>query len=163
LLSRFPGLRRRVFSFLPGVAGYQRARDLAVLATVLEGYVASGVSVGTAWAAAAQATGSTALIALGGRAVAEVEAGRAPGRILALEPLLPSEFVQTYRTGEQSGRLDEGLAWLIRRNSEEAERKLTHVSIWYPQLALLLVAVWVAVGVVQMYANYLKEMLKMME
>ena len=162
-LIRYPGLRRRVFSFLPGVAGYQSARDLAVLATVLEGYVAAGVSVGTAWAAATQATGSPALIALGERAVAEVEAGRAPGRILALEPLLPAEFSQTYRTGEQSGRLDEGLAWLIRRHSEAAERKLTHVSIWYPQLALLLVSAWVAVGVVRMYADYLKEMLKMME
>ena len=92
-----------------------------------------------------------------------VEAGRQPGRILALESLLPAEFVQTYRTGEQSGRLDEGLAWLIRRHSEVAERKLTQVSIWYPQLALLLVSVWVAVGVVRLYSDYLNEMLKMME
>jgi type II secretory pathway component PulF len=163
LLLRHPGLSRRVCSLLPGVAGYQRERDLAVLATVLEGYVAAGVSVGTAWAAATQATGAPGLIALGERAVAEVEAGREPGRILGLEPLLPAEFAQTYRTGEQSGRLDEGLAWLIRRHSEAAERKLTHVSIWYPQLALLLVAAWVGVGVVRMYSDYLNDILKMLE
>ena len=45
LLVRHSGLRRRVFALLPGVAGYQRERDLAVLATVLEGYVAAGVSL----------------------------------------------------------------------------------------------------------------------
>jgi len=163
LLTRHPSLRRRIFSFLPGVAGYQHARDLAVLATVLEGYVAAGVSLGTAWVAATQATGAPALIALGERAAAEVEAGRAPGRILALEPQLTAEFAQTYRTGEQSGRLDEGLAWLIRRHTEEAERKLNHVSLWYPQLALLLVALWVAVGVVRMYSAYLNDLLKLME
>lgn len=163
VLGRYPGLRRRVCGVVPGVAGYQQARDLTVLATVLEGYVSAGVSLGTAWAAATLATGSPGLIALGTRVVAEVEAGRQPGRILALEPLLPAEFVQTYRTGEQSGRLDEGLAWLIRRHSEVAERKLTQVSIWYPQLALLLVSVWVAVGVVRLYSDYLNEMLKMME
>ncbi len=163
VLGRYPGLRRRVFGVVPGVAGYQHAHDLTVLATVLEGYVSAGVSLGTAWAAATQATGAPGLIALGARAVAEVEAGRQPGRILALESLLPAEFVQTYRTGEQSGRLDEGLAWLIRRHSEVAERKLTQVSLWYPQLALLLVALWVAVGVMRLYSDYLTEMLKMME
>jgi hypothetical protein len=37
------------------------------------------------------------------------------------------------------------------------------VSIWYPQLALLLVEAWVGVGVVRMYSDYLNDILKMLE
>jgi type II secretory pathway component PulF len=163
VLGRHPGLRRRVFALLPWVAGFQRARDLGVLAAVLEGYVANGLSPAVAWEMAGRATGAPALAALGRRLAAEAEAGRQPGLALLRERGLPVEFAQAYRTGEQSGRLDESLGWLARRHTEEAERKLALVALWYPQFALLLVAVWVGASVVAMYAGYLKEILSLME
>lgn len=163
VFNRHASVRRRVLAVLPLASGYQRARDLGVLATVLEGHVANGLSPVAAWAAAGRATGAPALAALGARMAAEAEAGRPPGLALLREAAVPAEFARTYRSGEQSGRLDESLAWLARRQQEEAERKLTLVSIWYPQGALLLVAVWVGVNVVLMYAGYLRELLQLME
>ena len=76
---------------------------------------------------------------------AEAEAGRQPGVALLQERAVPAEFAQAYRAGERSGRLDESLGWLARRYEEEAERKLGLVALWYPQFALLGVAVWVVV------------------
>lgn len=163
VLVRHPGLRRRVFACFPWVAGYQKARDLSVLAAVLEGYTANGLSPVTAWTMAGHATGSPKLAALGQRLAAEAEAGRQPGLLLSREPAVPLEFAQAYRTGEQSGRLDESLAWLARRYTEEAERKLTHVSLWYPQFVFLLVAIWVGVSMVLMYSGYLTDALKMLD
>ena len=46
---------------------------------------------------------------------------------------------------------------------EPAARKLGHFALWYPQFALVGVAVWVGVNVVALYANYLKEILGLME
>ncbi len=162
-LRQWGGVRRRVFALLPWVGGFQRARDLAVLASVLEGYVGCGLSPVTAWTMAGRATGAPALEALGRRMAAEAEAGRQPGPALMRERALPTEFAQAYRTGEQSGRLDEQLGWLARRYQEEAERKLMHVSLWYPQAALLGVAAWVAVNIVRVYAGYLDGILKIMD
>jgi len=162
-LARHPGLRRRVFRWLPFLSGYQRACDLQVLATVLEGYVAAGVGLETAWIAAGRATGAPALIALGERLGAEAAAGRRPGARMVHETDLPAEFGQLYRSGEASGKLDESLGWLARRHAEAAERSLTHVSIWYPLAAFLGVAGWVVVKVVATYAAYLNELLKMMD
>lgn len=163
VLGRHPDLRRRVFACLPWVAGYQRARDLGVLAMALEGFASNGVSPVVAWERAGRATGAPALEALGLRLAAEAEAGRQPGVALLQERALPVEFAQAYRAGEQSGRLDESLGWLARRYEEEAARKLGHVALWYPQFALVGVAVWVAVNVVSIYAGYLKELLSLME
>jgi general secretion pathway protein F len=162
-LARHPGLRRRVFRWLPGLSGYQRASDLRVLATVLEGYVAAGFGLETAWVVAGRATGAPGLLALGERLGAEAAAGRRPGARMVLETDLPAEFGQLYRSGEESGKLDESLAWLARRYGEEAERSLTHVSLWYPQVAFLGVAVWVGVKVVEIVAGYFNGILKMME
>ncbi len=163
VLLRHGGVRRRVFALLPWFGGYQRARDRQVLASVLEGYVAVGWPIGDAWVAAGAATGAPRLVALARRLAAEAEAGRPPGLALLRETELPAEFAQAYRTGEQSGRLDESLAWLTRRYADEAGRKLTHASIWYPQFVLLGVALWVAVKVVGMYAGYLDSLLKIMD
>ena len=159
VLGRHPGLRRRVFACLPWVAGYQRARDLGVLAAVLEVHVANGLPAAAAWRAAGAATGAPVLEALGQRLAAEAEAGRPPGLALAGEGAVPPEFAHAYRTGEQSGRLDESLGWLARRHEEEAGRQLGLAALWYPQFVLLAVAAWVAVTVVALYANYLKEIL----
>ena len=163
VLGRHPGLRRRVFACLPWVAGYQRARDLGVLALALEGFASNGVSPVVAWERAGRETGAPALEALGLRLAAEAEAGRQPGLALLQERALPVEFAQAYRTGEQSGRLDENLGWLARRYEEEAARKLGLVALWYPQFALVGVAVWVAWNVISIYAGYLKEILGLLE
>ena len=163
VLGRHPGLRRRVFACLPWVAGYQRARDLGVLAAVLEVHVANGLPAAVAWHAAGAATGWPALAALGQRLAAEAEAGRQPGLALAGEQAVPAEFAQSYRTGEQSGRLDESLDRLARRYEEEAGRKLGLVALWYPQFVLLAVAAWVGVAVVSLYAGYLRELLRVLE
>ncbi len=163
VLGRCSGVRRRVFACLPWVAGYQRARDLGVLAMTLEGFASNGVSPVVAWERAGRAAGAPALEALGLRMAAEAEAGRQPGVALLRERALPVEFAQAYRTGEQSGRLDESLGWLARRYEEEAARKLGLVALWYPQFALVGVAVWAAVNVISIYAGYLKELLSLME
>ncbi len=163
VLGRHPGLRRRVLACLPWVAGFQRARDLGVLAAVLEAHVANGLPAAAAWRAAGAATGAPVLEALGQRLAAEAEAGRPPGPALAGERVVPAEFTHAYRTGEQSGRLDESLGWLARRYEEEAGRKLGLVALWYPQLLLLAVAAWVGVAVVSLYAGYLRELLRIAE
>ena len=163
VLGRHPGLRRRVFACLPWVAGFQRARDLGVLAAVLEAHVANGLPAAAAWRAAGAATGAPVLEALGQRLAAEAEAGRPPGLALAGEGVVPPEFAHAYRTGEQSGRLDESLGWLARRHEEEAGRQLGLAALWYPQFVLLAVAAWVAAAVVSLYAGYLRDLLRVLE
>jgi type II secretory pathway component PulF len=163
LLGRQPRLRRAGCRLLPWFAGFQRARDLSTLATVLDGYVAAGVSPVVAWATAGEATGSCELAALGRRMADEAGAGRPPGVALAREKAVPAEFANAYRGGERSGRLDESLDWLTRRYAEEAERKLGWASLVYPQIMLLGVAVWVGVSVLSIYSSYLRELLSIME
>lgn len=162
-LVRHASVRRRVMAVLPGFAGYQEARDLHALTSVLQGFVAAGVPLSEAWPAAGAATGAPRLAALGDRLGAEAGAGRPPGARLPLEPDFPTQFAALYVTGERTGKLDEQLAWIARQCGERAEGKLKLVSLWYPQLALLAVGGWVLVKVVMTYGRHLDDMLKIME
>lgn len=162
-LVRHASVRRRVFAFLPGLAGYQKARDLHAFATVLHGYVAAGLPLDVAWPAAGSATGSPRLVALGQRIGVAAAAGEKPGARLAAEPDFPGEFAALYRVGEQTGKLDENLGWITRQCADRAETKLKLVSMTYPAAVFLGVAAWVAITAIAGYAAYLNEILKLLE
>lgn len=162
-LWRHAGLRRRLFLFLPGLSRYQRARDLHSLVITLQGYVAAGLPLEQAWPIAGAASGAPRLIALGERLGAAAANGQQPGTLLLAEPDFPVEFGTLYRVGEQTGKLDENLSWIARQCAERADTGLKIVSLLYPALAFLGVAIWVGYTAVAGYSAYLNEILKLME
>ena len=73
-------------------------------------------------------------------------------------------------TEQSNGRAGKGAtaraalaSWLALRYAAEAVRELGHVALWYPQYALVGVAVWVGKYAISIYAGYLGEILSLME
>jgi len=139
---------------LPLVGGFRRARALADLAFVLEALVVAGTRIDLAWLHAGIATGDRRLEPVAVAAAEAVQRGEPIAPVLAVRPEMPPLFVEYYRTGEATGRLDESLQRLQRQFSDTAATKLKLAGMAYPALLFAGVAVWVAVRIVLFYVGY---------
>jgi type II secretory pathway component PulF len=162
-LRRSEQWRRRLLGCLPGFAGYQRHRDLAVLASSLEAGISAGLPLDRAWTLAGDATGAPAWRAVAQEARQMVLAGQPPSAALERAGPCAPEFVAAYRNGEFSGRLEQALETLAEHHIERADRGLTLATFLYPQLVFIAVAVWVAATVIARYAEYLGEVWRLLD
>lgn len=148
---------------LPLVGGFRRARALADLAFVLDALVVAGVRIDRAWQQAGGAVDDRRLGAVSAAAAEAVMRGEPVAPVLAGRSEIPPLFVEYYRTGETTGRLDEALQALQRQFSDTAATRLKLAALAYPAVLFAGVALWVAVRVVQFYAGYFRQIDEMMK
>lgn len=152
-----------VLDALPLVGGFRRARARADLAFVLEALVVAGVRIDDAWLQAGAATGDRVLERVADAAAEAVRRGEPVAPALAGRSELPALFVEFYRSGEMTGRLDEALRTLQRQFSDTAATRLKLAAMAYPAVLFAGVAVWVAVRIVLFYLGYFQQIDDMMK
>ncbi|MBN2270167.1 MAG: type II secretion system F family protein [Sedimentisphaerales bacterium] len=70
-----------------------------------------------------------------------------------LSPKLPPEFVEPWRIGEETGRLDEISKRLAQKNGEDAEFWFKQFAVWFPRAYYGVIAAVMIVMVFKGYAN----------
>lgn len=146
---------------VPVFSGYLRNREAAVLCEVLATCFEAGMDVRDSWSVAARATGSAKLIRLGDSILGELDAGRKASRgIEANGKALPKGFLQLYRSGEETGKLDSNLEAAALRYQTDANNKLVLASVIYPKLILVGVFGYIGYRIIAMVSNYYAELLK---
>ena len=130
---------------------------LARLAAALEALLNAGVTIIEAWELAAAASGSPALrrTVIAWRPL--VDGGHTPADVVSASGRFPDLFVNEYRTGELSGKLDDSLRRLQQYYQEEGTRKLHALSQWTPRAVYLFVVLMIAVRVVQFWTGYFNQ------
>lgn len=136
---------------------------LARLAAALEALLNAGVPILNAWPLAAGASGSPALRAAVADWAARLARGDTPGQILVHQPLFPELFASLYRTGEQSGKLDETLLRLHAHYQEEGSRQLHAFTAWLPKVIYLVIVGVVVKNIFSFYSGYFGELDKAMK
>ncbi|TVR48321.1 MAG: hypothetical protein EA425_14630 [Puniceicoccaceae bacterium] len=154
VLRWFPRLRWALVNLLPGIAGWSRARDRALLAFLLEGFYAAGIPPSEAWPRAGRATGNPFFTRLGEAAGQAAREGRRPGEVLEERPAPGDLFVRSYIQAEESGKLEESLGWLADHYEEEAGRKLLLAATLYPTILYMMIVLWIAIRIVLAFAAY---------
>jgi len=140
--------------FLPGIRGYRRNSALRDICLVLRSFVSAGCRLDEAWYGACEATGRQRYIQAGIRCATTVQAGSPPSQVLPELKVFPPDFIRIYRSGEETGKLEESLTILEGEYGRKASASLAAASFWYPKLLFLMVAVFLAWQVVGFYAGY---------
>jgi type II secretory pathway component PulF len=138
---------------VPFLGEARKCMSLARLSAALEALINAGISIVEAWPMAARASGSPAL----GREVARmrprVDRGETPAEVIRESRYFPELFKSTYATGEMSGTLDQDLRRLHVLYSEEASRRYTALSEWFPKIMYLIIALTIAFFIISFYKN----------
>ncbi len=153
----------RIADVLPAIGGYRRKQALADFAFGLAHLLEAGVPIGQAWAAVGQITRAPKLKAAAEAMTAVVASRTAPGAHLPAWPCFPADFVALYQSGEATGQLEANLHRLAAQYQESAGRALTVVTLLYPALLFVLVAVTVAYQAIKIYSGYLNMLGKLGE
>jgi type IV pilus assembly protein PilC len=152
--ERWRALVESVLHFVPILGAARRALVLSRLALTLEALISAGVNIIEAWALAADATASPAIrrtvVAWG----PEFALGHTPATLVNRCGKFPSLFVNFYTTGETTGKLDETLHRLRVYYEEEGRRKFEALSEWIPRVIYLVIAIAIAIAIIQFYTGY---------
>jgi general secretion pathway protein F/type IV pilus assembly protein PilC len=157
------GLLAGLGDLLPGIRGYRRNGALRDVCLVLRAFLGAGCRLDEAWFGACSATGRKGFIKAGMVCAETVQAGSPPSGVLPALKVFPPDFVRLYRSGEETGQLDESLAVLEDEYGRRASASLAAASFWYPKLLFLVVAVFLAWQVVGFYAGYFEMIEDMIE
>lgn len=131
------------------------------MAEVLASCFAAGMDVADSWTVAARAADSPRLYRVLDAVLASVQAGQKASLGLESEARsLPQGFLQVYRSGEETGSLEQNLEAAAKRYLTDASNKLMLASILYPKILLVGVFGYVGYKIISMVANYYDELLK---
>ena len=100
---------------------------------------------------AVKGTGNTVVAELFRPAVASVKAGNPFSE--GLSSKLPLDFLEPWRVGEETGRIDEMSKRLAENNAETAEFWFKQFATWFPRFVYFVILIIMAVMVVMGYAN----------
>lgn len=143
---------------IPLLGAARRSLALARLAAALEALISAGVTIIEAWQISALACGSPALR----RAVASwppgLGDGQTPAEALGQCRVFPEVFVNLYRTGEISGKLDDSLRSLHQYYEEEGTRKLHLLAKAGPRLFYFLIVLLVAAKIISFWLGYFQQL-----
>lgn len=142
-----------LITWTPILRRYGKAQDLANLCGNLGSLLASGVPIAQAWELASDRSHSSAIRKAGIEIRKQIEQGLDPADQLSSFNCFP-EFSAYYRTGSQTGTLDESMLKLSDDYQHEASRSLTVASAAATTVLFLLVVLLVAYTVFSFYGRY---------
>ncbi len=155
----YPGAARRVLRFLPIFSGYRKNWEAATLCEVLASGFAAGMDVTRSWEIAANAADSPRLFRVADAAVAAVATGsKVSAAIVACKKDAPLGFAQLYRSGEETGSLEENLEAAAKRYYSEAKSRLFVASLLYPKIVLIAIFGYVGYQIVSWMSDYFEQL-----
>lgn len=150
-----PRSLKAVSRFMPLFSGYRKNWDLGILCNVLANCMRAGMQVNRAWEAAVVAADNPRVYKLGDSVIGAIEAGRpASEGIVEAGKCVPKSFYQLYRTGEETGSLEQNLEAAGDSYVADAKSKLTLASAAYPKLLMLGIFGYAGYKVVMFYKDY---------
>ncbi|MBD5779954.1 type II secretion system F family protein [Pelagicoccus sp. NFK12] len=157
----FPGAAKAVSRSLPVFSRYRRNWDAGTLCEVLASGFAAGMDVTRSWEIAANGADSPRLYRLANSVVESVSAGgKASEAIAAAGKLAPKGFLQLYKSGEETGNLEENLEAAAKRYFTDAKNQLFLASMLYPKLLLVGIFGYVGYRIVSWVSDYFEELSK---
>lgn len=131
----------------PILRQYALSQKIADFAHSLGTFIAAGVPVPDAWRRSVAIVNDSRYQ----KALAHLEPGFArgddPKNSLKDTKTFPADFIAFYRTGSESGKLDENLFIIGRQYQERANHAMTLAAIIYPTLFFLVIAGFVVVSI----------------
>ncbi len=156
----FPQGAKSVFRCLPVFSGYRKKWEAGTLCEVLASGFAAGMDVDHSWKIAANAADSPKLYRLADAVLQSIsEGGKASEGIAASGKLSPKGFEQLYRSGEETGNLEENLEAGAKRYFSDSKNQLFLASILYPKIVLIGIFGYIGYRIVTWVSNYYEELL----
>ena len=145
----------RLLRVLPILRRYSLAQSMADLAYSLATFIAAGVPVPSAWRLSVKIVNDARFIKACKQMEPVFATGQDPSAELKHFACFPSDFAAFYRTGAQSGKLDENLFIAGRQYQDRANHAMTLASIVYPSLVFAVVAAIIISTIFKIYSGYL--------
>jgi type II secretory pathway component PulF len=155
-------LVERILHLIPILGSGRRALALARLTMALEALLNAGVSIVDAWELAGTVSGSPYLRKKVHAWKPNVLAGQTPAEAVTESCAFPDLFENQYHSGEISGKLDETLSRLREYYQEEGTRKIHAVCQWLPRIIYLIVALFIAIKIINFYSGYFQQVNQVM-
>jgi type II secretory pathway component PulF len=127
---------------------------LARFSAALEALLSAGVPVIPAWSMAADASHSPAIHRGVQRIIPRVQAGETPAEAIRPLKVFPDMYKSLYTSGEISGQIDSTLQRLRNYHQEQGTMKLHNFGQWTPRIIFLIVAIAIAIQIVNFYTGY---------
>ncbi|MEM7790189.1 MAG: type II secretion system F family protein [Verrucomicrobiota bacterium] len=146
----------RILRSIPLLRGYSKSQSLADFSMALSTFIETGIPIQNAWYGAACICKDPAISKATNKLKAVFSRGEGPESALASFKCFPPYFVAFYKSGAQSGKLDETLQMAARQFQTEAEQKMSLAVIVYPAMVFAIVAGVIIYSIFQVYGGYLK-------
>ncbi|MBK1875242.1 type II secretion system F family protein [Pelagicoccus mobilis] len=146
---------------VPVIASYRMYWESGVLCDVLGSCLSAGLGVEDAWRTAAMASGSPKHNRLCDQVLEMVAQGRKASE--AMDSKLrgvPSGFREMYRSGEESGKLDQNLEAAGSRYRKDASNRLLLASVLYPKIVLIGIFGYIAYKIVVLVSDYYEQLME---
>ncbi len=163
LIRRRNPFALNVLDRMPAIGSFRKNQALADFSFALGHLLEAGLPIGQAWLEAGRIARSPRLLHASETISAAIGRGQAPSLHLAATQVFPPEFINRYRTGENTGSLDAALLALAADHQSQANLRLTVASMLYPALLFGAVALMVAYFVVSFYAGYFNSLNHIMD
>lgn len=159
ILQRYlPSGLKALGRFLPLFSGYIRTQSYGVLARTLAACFRAGMPVERAWEAAILAAENGRVRRLGELVLQAVRSGEPASRGMERAgSLAPHSLLQLYRTGEETGSLEQNVSSAADSFLKSAKSKLLAASLAYPGLVLAGVFAYVIFQILQFYMGYFEQ------
>lgn len=155
----FPQFGPSVLRILPVFSGYRKNWEAGILCDVLASGMAAGMDVTRSWGIAGNAADSPKLYRLADAVHAVVsEGGKASEALATHAKESPPGFVQLYRSGEETGSLEENLEAAAKRYFSDAKSGLMIASILYPKILLVGIFGYVGYKIVTWVSDYFEQL-----
>jgi len=145
----------RILLQLPGLGPCVQALALARFCLALRLTADSGMAIGRALRLSLRATGNAAFAQAAKQASATVKRGDEVHTALSGSGLFPEEFVHILSVAEESGTLPEVMKHQGEHYTEEANRRLTFLTMLAAGGIWLFVAGVIILAIIRLYASYL--------
>lgn len=156
----FPQGAKSVARVLPVFAGYRRNWEAGTLCEVLASGFAAGMDTLRSWEIAANAADSPKLYRLADAVLESVSSGgKASEAIAGQRKLSPKGFEQVYRSGEETGSLEENLEAAAKRFHSDAKNQLFLASMLYPKIMLIGIFAYIGYRIVAWVSDYYQELM----
>jgi type II secretory pathway component PulF len=151
-------MMEKISNPIPILGKARRQLALARLSAALEALLNAGVPIITCWELAATASGSPALRRTVTSWRNDLENGATPAELVNASRMFPEPFMNLYKTGEVSGKLDEALTRLHVMYRDEGSRNLKLAGLLFPKIIYGCVALLVAWKIVSFYLGYFNQL-----
>ncbi|PXA03028.1 hypothetical protein DDZ13_13995 [Coraliomargarita sinensis] len=145
----------RLLRCLPLLKKYSEMQAMADFSYSLGTFIAAGVPAPSAWRLSGKVVNDARFHAVLKRLEPVFASGNDPAHELKQFKCFPPEFCAFYKTGADSGNLDQNLIHAGRQFQDKANTATTVAALVYPSLIFAVIAGFIIITIFQVYGNYL--------